>query len=390
MRTSAEIPRLSRSFAIMAMVSGRRAWAGHPATVESARAGRAPTACAASSHGDDDLHVADPKINLFCQKARNIEKSALSHADFFGNDHDRMCCGPHREKSMQQVHTHGKSGLWTSLLFASSVGVLFLGCGDSGSGQSSTPPSGGSPSGGTTATQTGGTVTATGGLPNTGGVISTGGLTPTGGVSSTGGVTSTGGVSATGGTTPTGGTTTPTGGTTRTGGTTTPTGGATGGTPGGASTSTGGSAVPGGCCGIDLSCPSGYSCAGNTDQLSSKLGRCEPTPVNGGCYNDVDCPQDGLCRSAVTCACDADCSAANQPGTCERVGEPCCHAQGDCAEGELCVGVGAFVKGRCMTAPSSNQCYTIGNCPTGHYCYGAETCHCGANCPTLPGNCRID
>jgi len=37
----------------------------------------------ASSHGDDDLHVADPKINLFCQTARNIEKSALSYIGHF-------------------------------------------------------------------------------------------------------------------------------------------------------------------------------------------------------------------------------------------------------------------------------------------------------------------
>jgi hypothetical protein len=166
--------------------------------------------------------------------------------------------------------------------------------------------------------------------------------------------------------------------------------GATGGSMGGGGNSAGGTRGVPGCCGFGADCPQGYSCAGSSDNLTSRLGRCEPTPANGNCYNDLDCPQDGLCRSAVTCACDAECFAANQPGTCLPAGENCCHVNADCADGKICIGALGFTKGRCMTAPSSSQCYSNGDCQVGHFCYLMKICVCGSNCTTVPGWCAIE
>jgi len=261
------------------------------------------------------------------------------------------------------------------------VGVLLFcggvtaGCAGKGSGKKDAAgdavvsPDGPPGTGGAFVSQTGGTVGATVG---------------TGGTSALGGS----GGPATGGTTSgTGGTDVSEGG--RGGNALGGRGGAAnGGTTGGGGTSTGGTGT--GCCGLGQPCPQGYSCAGNSDELFNRLGRCEPTPPSGSCYNDIDCPQDGLCRSAVTCPCDAECFAANQPGTCEAVGEACCHANEDCTAGQRCIGFGTFTKGRCMTAPGSTGCYTNGDCSTGRFCYLAQVCACGANCATQSGFCAIE
>jgi hypothetical protein len=166
--------------------------------------------------------------------------------------------------------------------------------------------------------------------------------------------------------------------------------GTTGGTMGGGGTSAGGTGIVPVCCGFGADCPKGYSCAGSSDELTSRLGRCEATPANGNCYNDLDCPQDGLCRSAVTCACDAECFAANQPGTCLPTGEACCQVNADCADGERCIGALGFTKGRCMTAPNSSQCYSNADCSVSHFCYRMKICACGTNCSTVLSWCAIE
>jgi hypothetical protein len=181
------------------------------------------------------------------------------------------------------------------------------------------------------------------------------------------------------------------------GGTTSPAGGAggaqTGGTTGAGGAATGGTGTVPGCCGVDRYCPTGYSCAGNVDQLLANMGRCEPTPIDGGCYNDSECPKDGLCRSAVTCACNAECFVANRPGTCQPAGEPCCQFTQDCADGQHCEGGDTYVKGRCLAPPSpgGNQCYSNGDCPgAGHFCYLATTCRCGSDCTERLGYCAVN
>ncbi len=166
--------------------------------------------------------------------------------------------------------------------------------------------------------------------------------------------------------------------------------GTTGGTMGAGGTADGGTGIVPACCGFGADCPQGYSCAGNPDDLTSRLGRCEPTPASDNCYNDLDCPQDALCVSAVTCACDAECFAANQPGTCLPTGEACCQVNADCADGGRCIGALGFTKGRCVTAPSSSQCYTNGDCLVGHFCYLMKICACGSNCTASPGVCAIE
>jgi hypothetical protein len=251
-------------------------------------------------------------------------------------------------------------------------GVVAASCGGqasrkmdaAGDASQAVAPDGPQGTGGATTSPSGGT---TGGdQPGTGGSVVSGDTGSTGGVkgSGTGGMTGTGGMKETGGMTGTGGTSTV-------------------GTGGGTGTATG-------CCGVDRTCSSGYSCAGSVEQLLANQGACELTPPTGGCYNDVDCPQDGLCRSAVICACNSECFTASLPGTCEQVGEPCCHTAEDCTDGQQCVGTGVYIKGRCMAPPNSGQCYTSADCSTGRFCKGAKTCPCGTNCAVQPGSCAID
>jgi hypothetical protein len=260
--------------------------------------------------------------------------------------------------------------------------VLTAGCGSSGkkgvASDAASWPDGPQAAGGTTATQSGGATSATSG---TGGMGASGGTGGRSTVDGTGGAATGGTTSGTGGTDVSGGGR----GGSALGGSG---GAASGGTPGGGGTRTGGTGT--GCCGSDAPCPQGYSCAGSIDQLNSRLGRCEPTPPSGSCWNDIDCPQDGLCRSAVTCACDAECFAANQPGTCQAAGELCCRVYEDCTDGKHCVGAYVFTKGRCLAAPSDTRCYTNGDCPTGRFCYNATICPCGTNCPSQSGFCAIE
>ena len=138
-----------------------------------------------------------------------------------------------RENTIQRE----KGGLWTSLLLAGSLGMLFPACGNSDTGPGSTTPSGGSPSGGTTPTETGGSTASTGGkvetggsttTPATGGELAPGGsIQPSGGstddTSATGGSPTSGGSPSSGGSMATGGKmggTTANGGSTVAGGTT--------------------------------------------------------------------------------------------------------------------------------------------------------------------------
>ena len=161
--------------------------------------------------------------------------------------------------------------------------------------------------------------------------------------------------------------------------------GGTGGRAGGAAGGGAGDAGIPVCCGVDVLCPEGYSCAG--PDLRAHLGTCEPAPEDGSsCWNTYDCPADGICTGQTTCSCDEDCLVPNSPGTCEPMGEPCCRDTDDCDVGELCVGAGGYAKGRCEALPAAGECYTDADCAAGT-CAGAAVCQCGANCPTLPGTC---
>ena len=158
---------------------------------------------------------------------------------------------------------------------------------------------------------------------------------------------------------------------------------------GGQSTGDSGGLAGGGqmpeCCGVEVSCPPGYSCAG--PDLRANRGSCEPTPADAAsCWNTYDCPADGICTGQTTCACDDDCSEPNSPGTCEPMGEPCCRDDEECEADEVCVGADGYYKGRCEPLPAEGECFTDVDCATGE-CVGAERCPCGTNCPTLSGTC---
>ena len=154
----------------------------------------------------------------------------------------------------------------------------------------------------------------------------------------------------------------------------------------GGSTGDGGGGAATGCCGVDLACPAGQSCAGSSSVLADTVGECQPTPSAGSCWNDLDCPTDGLCLGAASCVCGTGCSSGGNPGTCDSMGEPCCHVESDCTSGQLCVGAGAFTKGRCVDLPPDGQCYYDEDCAPGT-CETEMICSCGANCVTAPGIC---
>ena len=166
----------------------------------------------------------------------------------------------------------------------------------------------------------------------------------------------------------------------------TATGGSAGGGAGGSSGhGTGATAGIPECCGVDQPCPSGYSCQGTHGDLADSVGTCEPTPTDGGCWNDIDCPGSGLCTGQTFCACGVQCFAPPSPGTCEPMGEPCCLANEDCEDG-VCLGASVFRKGRCAEAPTDGACYTTDDCASG-VCSGGSACGCGANCVSTLGTC---
>ncbi len=170
--------------------------------------------------------------------------------------------------------------------------------------------------------------------------------------------------------------------------------GGTGGTGGSAGEGSGGAAGDGlggaggipVCCGVDQACPRGTSCQGTPDYLDGNAGTCEPTPTDGGCWNDLDCPTDGLCMGGTQCACDAYCTLPPAPGTCTSMGEPCCLTDDECTDSLICVGADVFTKGRCESAPTGNECYTTEDCDVGR-CVDAAVCVCGENCASRLGVC---
>ncbi|MBW2458994.1 MAG: hypothetical protein JRI68_31130 [Deltaproteobacteria bacterium] len=160
-------------------------------------------------------------------------------------------------------------------------------------------------------------------------------------------------------------------------------------TGGSSTTASGGGAGGGfatGCCGVELPCPTGQSCSGSSSALADGVGECQPAPSEGSCWNDLDCPTDGICLGQASCVCGDGCTPSATPGTCQPMGEPCCHEEDDCTAGDLCVGAGAFTKGRCVAPLEDGECFGDDDCSAGT-CETEQICPCGANCITAPGIC---
>jgi hypothetical protein len=159
---------------------------------------------------------------------------------------------------------------------------------------------------------------------------------------------------------------------------------------GGSSTAAGGGGTGGGaatgCCGLELPCPTGQSCAGSSSALADGVGECQPAPSEGSCWNDLDCLADGICLGAASCVCGTGCGPQANPGSCQATGEPCCHDENDCTTDQICVGATVYIKGRCVDPLSDGQCYQDEDCSAGT-CETEMVCACGANCPTAPGIC---
>ena len=110
------------------------------------------------------------------------------------------------------------------------------------------------------------------------------------------------------------------------------------------------------CCPLG-NCPVGFSCT---------QGACLPAAAAGQCYLDGQCGEGQVCVGATRCACgEGDCAPA--PGAC-AFPAGCCNGDADCAAaGEVCVA------GQCRATPA-DRCWRDGQCSGGAVCEGEVAC----------------
>lgn len=125
------------------------------------------------------------------------------------------------------------------------------------------------------------------------------------------------------------------------------------------------------CCVSDLDCSFGKTC------LES---RCVDLPEAGSCWSASDCEGGNVCTGALTCGCDATCTAL-EPGVCENPLE-CCATDEECESGLVCLG------GACRTALVEGTCWGNLDCGENEICTGSFACLCGQVCKAeTPGIC---
>lgn len=135
-----------------------------------------------------------------------------------------------------------------------------------------------------------------------------------------------------------------------------------------------------GCCTSDKQCAADQKCIVGKDCVKAAL---DP----GTCWNDGDCGGKA-CTGAFVCPCNADCFAANKPGTCPAdIPKGCCGADSDCPAGQECV----VSKKSCKVIKEllAGQCWTDNDCGAGGVCNNPNVCPCLAMCllADKPGTC---
>ena len=136
-----------------------------------------------------------------------------------------------------------------------------------------------------------------------------------------------------------------------------------------------------GCCESDDNC-GGDLCV---------LGSCAGHLTEGSCYTTADCEPGFVCHGAVVDHC-IDEQVSLTAGQCLPDAGPCCEAQEDCPEGDVCVGPFGDNTGVCMPTPAADRCWSKEGCGEGEVCLGGQVCPCNADCgvPDALGHCAPD
>lgn len=143
----------------------------------------------------------------------------------------------------------------------------------------------------------------------------------------------------------------------------------------------------------DTGLDAGGACMSDTDCTSSgtthmycqfRVGTCGGsgvcTAAGGVCSGAIStrvCGCDGTTYNNESCARQAGTSVRNPTGPCAAHG--CCTADGDCGDNQECVPAGA-TGGQCKDKVREPMCWRDSDCADGATCEGESVCQCGVLC----------
>lgn len=155
-------------------------------------------------------------------------------------------------------------------------------------------------------------------------------------------------------------------------------------------------------CDTDLVCGAEAICVGRILDAKGQVvlsGLCRKRPSDVACFEDVHCSDGQQCAGEVSCDLLRVCLGPPYPGRCVHPPPPGhCWDDGDCPQGERCVGTSwcSFGDASCQDAPGTCKehggCFSDSDCAgsaDGGFCVGAFRCREGAQCvvPDTPGFC---
>ncbi len=140
-----------------------------------------------------------------------------------------------------------------------------------------------------------------------------------------------------------------------------------------------------GCCISDKECGATGVCVMT---LGAKKGVCKDTSKlnKGECWNSKQCGGK-MCIAPVVCACGLQCFAADKPGTCGGVVDPC--ATMKCGDGNACT-KDSCIAGKCIFTPllKGSGCDDGDKCTLKDYCDGLGKCVAGKKDPNCAGGAK--